>query len=133
MSYLHLPPVVLPLTYGLQVIYINVKQPIDPNRIIQHYLKSVEETGVTQTRFAQPATQNQPSPQLILTLAYVRFTLKVFPCQAVCGAELSKVVSATKELVAQTAEEVKKEKGADYDVTVSGSITVSECPQKLTL
>jgi hypothetical protein len=43
------------------------------------------------------------------------------------------VISAAKELVAQTAEEVKKEKGADYDVTVSTSNTRSNCSHNLTL
>jgi hypothetical protein len=45
--------------------------------------------------------------------------MKVIPCQAVCGAELSKVIESTKELVARAAEEIKKEKGEDYEVTVS--------------
>ena len=49
-SYFHLDPAILRLICDSPVIYINVKQPIDPNRIIQHYLKSIEQTGVTQTR-----------------------------------------------------------------------------------
>ncbi|KAG7558300.1 hypothetical protein FFLO_02770 [Filobasidium floriforme] len=74
-------------------VYIHMRKPLDPNRIVEHYLKSVETTGLTQSRFA----------------------LRLIPCQSVTSLEVDKVVAACRDLIAGAAERVKAEKGPEHE------------------